>query len=61
MAVIDIPESTTEVDDSEHEAQVLPFSRERLGRGADITRGSRILAERRDSPVYLPGDPRLKD
>lgn len=59
MAVIDIPQNTSEqTDERQEEAQVLPFSRERLGRGADITRGSRILAER-NSPVYLPGDPRL--
>lgn len=43
------------------QATVLPFSRERLGRGARVTQGSRELAERRDSPVYLPGDPRITE
>lgn len=32
--------------------------RTRLGAGARITEGSRLLAERM-SPVYWPGDPRL--
>ncbi len=35
--------------------------REQLGRGARIVTGAQILADRRnDSPVYLPGDPRLR-
>ncbi len=33
--------------------------REQLGRGARIVTGSQILADRTDSPIYLPGDPRL--
>ena len=42
-----------------------PELREQLGRGAKIIDGAqiladRILADRRDSPVYLPGDPRLE-
>ena len=35
--------------------------REQLGRGAKTTIGSQILHDRRaDTPVYLPGDPRLQ-
>lgn len=54
----EITEQTQNTD--AQDAVVLPFSRTLLGEGARVTEGARILGKR-DSPVYLPGDPRLKD
>lgn len=55
------PESTEQQQETqgtdEREAVVLPFSRERLGRGARYGK----LPVSLDSPVYLPGDPRLEN
>lgn len=59
-------ERAPHTSDTEGGGRVLPFSRDRLGRGADTGEGSRMLAARAceeyplgGSPVWMPGDPRL--